>query len=82
MFLSHVLPSATKIISRLDIRQKNLSFHSTLIEKTIERLKTGVYELGDNTYTAMTYSIARTTCYTPLYEELISKTARAPFFQN
>ena len=82
MFLSHARPSTTKIISRAKIRQENLSFHPTLIEKTIERLRTGVHELGDNTYPVMTYSIARATCYTPLYEEVISKTAIAPFFQN
>ena len=82
MFLSHARPSTTKIISRVEIPQENLSFHPTLIEKKIERLRTGVYKLGDNTYAVMTYSIARATCHTPLYEELISKTARTPFFQN
>ena len=82
MFLSHARPSTTKIISRAEIRHENLSFHPTLIEKAIKRLRSGVYKLGDNTYAVMTYSIARATYYTPLYEKLISKTARAPFFQN
>ena len=82
MFLSRARPSTTKIIFYVEIRQENLSFHPTLIEKAIMRLRTGVYELGDNMYAVMTYSIARAACYTPLYEDLISKTSRAPFFQN
>ena len=79
---SHARPSTTKIISRVEIPQENLSFHPTLTEKMIARLRTGVYELGNNTYAVMTYPIARATCYTSVYEELISNTARVLFFQN
>ena len=47
-------------------------FRPTLIKK-IKRLRTGVYELGGDTYAVTTYSIARETCYSLLYRYMLSK---------
>ena len=44
-------------------------FHPILLKKKIEQLRTGVYELGGDTYAVMTCSIARAACYSLLYRQ-------------